>query len=112
MLEIGNYFFAFDTWTNCRQKKLQEKLDTFYNLIEFLPELAFILQALTLPSAAFEPRLRGSFRRLTYSRQGGDTHTQEMMAYKVISLLSPVTTHWDQFGLNLVKIPLRLREAV
>ena len=93
MLEIGNYFFAFDTWTNCRQKKLQEKLDTFYNLIEFLPELAFILQALTLPSAAFEPRLRGSFRRLTYSRQGGDTHTQEMMAYKVMSLVTHLSRH-------------------
>ena len=93
MLEIGNYFFAFDTLNKLSTKKLQEKLDTFYNLIEFLPELAFILQALTLPSAAFEPRLRGSFRRLTYSRQGGDTHTQEMMAYKVMSLVTHLSRH-------------------
>ena len=41
-----------------------------------------MLQALAVPSAAFEPRFRGSFRSLVYTR-AGVAETQEMMAYKV-----------------------------
>ena len=44
----------------------------------------FSFQTLAVPSVAFEPRLRGSFRNLMYSKHGGPGETrQEMMAYKV-----------------------------
>ena len=49
-----------------------------------------MLQALAVPSAAFEPRFRGSFRSLVYTRAGA-AETQEMMAYKVRRTLDTQT---------------------
>ena len=41
---------------------------------------------LSVPSVAFEPRFRGSFRNLIYSSRTKGPEKQEMMAYKVSSL--------------------------
>ena len=47
------------------------------------------LQALAVPSVAFEPRFRGSFRNLMYLQTGAGAASpekQEMMAYKVVMI--------------------------
>lgn len=60
-----------------------------YRILHILHQICKIFynfQALAVPSVAFEPRFRGSFRNLMYlqTRSGATSpEKQEMMAYKV-----------------------------
>ena len=50
-----------------------------------------LFQDLAVPSVAFEPRFRGSFRNLLYAKNTEEKpEKQEMMAYKVSTWLKKV----------------------
>ena len=59
------------------------------------------LSSLALPSAAFEPRLRGAVRNLAYADEASSSaiRRQEVMAYKVRELHS-VWYMWDNLILS------------
>ena len=73
-------------------------MQNIFNIWQQIENIVFFLQDLAVPSVAFEPRFRGSFRNLLYAKNIHEgPEKQEMMAYKVCKELFNTTRVRCQF---------------